>query len=310
MIKPAHLEPGDLIAVVSPSSPVPQDELEQGIRAIESRGYRVAVGDHVLATHPANTYLAGTDAQRAGDLNAMFARNEVKAIFCSRGGYGAMRALPLLDWEQIARHPKIVTGYSDITSLHTALERHANLVSFHSPLTTTLPRLDDTSSALFWQLLETPMPGGTLPAPPETLRSVVPGAAEGELTGGCLCLLAHACGSPYAPDFRGKIVLIEDVNEAIYRADRDLAQLRNAGLLQEAAGFVIGTISRWEDQEEKPPKNSVNALWEEFFMPLGKPTLAGFPFGHEPNPLTLPLGIRARLDADAKQVTLLEAATV
>jgi muramoyltetrapeptide carboxypeptidase len=138
----------------------------------------------------------------------------------------------------------------------------------------------------------------------------VGGRAEGALAGGCLCLLAHACGSNFAPDFRGRIVLIEDVGEAVYRADRYLIQLRNAGLLQQAAGFVVGALTGWQKQEADPPRSTPDALWRDLLAPLGKPTITGFPFGHEANPLTLPLGVRVRLDADAKTLTLLESATI
>ena len=285
-----------------------QEELEQGVRRIRARGYNVSLGDHVLATMPENSYLAGTDAKRAYDLNEMFARKDVKAVFCARGGYGAMRLFDRLDYDILRDCPKIFTGYSDITSLHLALTQQAGYVTFHSPNATSLPNLDALSEAAFWKLLESPEPYGVLPARPNAMQTLVPGSVEGELAGGCLCLLAHACGSRHTPDFKNKIVLIEDVNEAIYRADRDLTQLRNAGALNEAAGFILGTISHWQKNEADPPVNTLDALWRDFFLPLGKPTLCGFPFGHEPNPLTLPLGVRTRLDADARTVTLLESA--
>ncbi|HZO87432.1 MAG TPA: LD-carboxypeptidase [Chthonomonadaceae bacterium] len=307
--RPRALRPGDTLGVASPSGPIEAEALQAGVAALEARGYRVVLGEHVRDTHPHNNYLAGTDADRAADLNALFAREDIAGILCARGGYGAMRLMDHLDWQAIATHPKVFVGFSDITSLHLALERHADLVTFHGPTLFGLPKLDLTAAGVFWQLLESPEPFGPLPAPPETIQTLVPGSVEGEMAGGCLCLLAHACGSSFAPDFRGKIVLIEDVNEAIYRADRDLTQLKNAGLLEEAAGFVIGALSDWPKHEDDPPRNTPEALWRDIFVPLGKPTIAGFPFGHVPNALTLPLGVRARLDADARTLTLLEPAT-
>lgn len=309
MRKPRTLKSGDTIGIVAPSSPIKEEGLRAGIAVLEARGYRVVVGEHILAKHVQNTYLAGTDVQRAADLNAMFARQDVDAIFCAGGGYGSMRLMDLLDWDTIRANPKPFVGYSDITSLHLALERKASLVTFHGKMVATLADMDETASHVFWRLLESPEPFGTLPADPDTLTTLVPGQAEGALAGGCLCLLAHACGSDFAPDFTDKIVLIEDVGEAIYRADRDLIQLRNAGLLDKAAGFVVGTITGWKRQEADPPLNSPDALWQDLLAPLGKPTIIGFPFGHEPNPLTLPLGVSARLDADARTLTLLEPAT-
>lgn len=305
--KPRALRPGDTLGIVAPSSPVEEERLRRGIERIEVRGYRVVVGDHVLAKAETNSYLAGSDAQRAADINRMFERPDIDGILCARGGYGAMRLVDLLNWEIIAREPKILAGYSDITSLHLMLSAFANTVTFHGPVVTSLPGLDETSAEVFWRMLENPAPYGELPADPAAFRTLVPGIAEGELAGGCLCLLARACGSRFAPCFRGKIVLIEDVGESIYRADRDLIQLRNAGLLDDAAGFVVGTVTGWQKLEEEGG-NTPDALWQDVLAPLGKPTITGYPFGHEPNPLTFPLGVRARLDADAGSVTLLDSA--
>jgi muramoyltetrapeptide carboxypeptidase len=304
----ARLEAGDTIGIIAPAGPVKQEELEQGVQLIQSRGYRVALGDHVLATMQGNSYLAGTDALRAYDLNEMFARKDVKAVFSARGGYGSMRLFDRLDYDILRDGPKVFAGYSDITSLHLALTQQAGYVTFYSPNVTSLPHLDALSQEVFWNLLESLEPYGPLPAPPDAMQTLVPGIVEGKLAGGCLCLLAHACASRHTPDFKNKLVLIEDVHEAIYRVDRDLTQLRNAGAFDEAAGFILGSVSHWQKNEADPPDNTLETLWRDFFLPLGKPTISGFPFGHEPNPLTLPLGVRARLDASTRTVTLLEPA--
>ena len=294
---------------MAPASPVPREELEQGVALLEGWGYRVVVGEHVLARHPSNDYLAGTDAQRVSDLNSMLAHDDIQAVLCARGGYGAMRLFDRIAWDSFASKPKLFVGYSDITSLHTAINQRCGWVTIHGPMVTALPKLDAEAAAVYCHLLESPTAFGTLPADPESIRTVTGGLVEGELAGGCLCLLARALGSPYAPDFRNKIVLLEDVGEEVYRADRDLMQLRNAGLLEQAAGFVIGNITRWQSHEPDPPLNTPDTLWQDFFGQLGKPVITGFPFGHEANPLTIPLGIRARLDANARTLTLLEAAT-
>jgi muramoyltetrapeptide carboxypeptidase len=307
--KPAPLRPGDTIGILAPSGPVTPEVVQKGVEIVEARGYRVVLGEHLYATIPGTDYLAGDDAGRRADLDTLFAREDIAAIFCAKGGYGSMRLIDALDWPTIAAHPKIFVGYSDITSLHLALARHTGLTTFYGTNLISLSRLDAMAQRVFWQMLEEEAPFGTLPADPQPLQTIVPGSVEGLLTGGCLSLLAHACGASFAPDLRGKIVLIEDVGEAIYRVDRYLTQLRNAGLLQEAAGFVLGTVTGWRNHEADPPRNSLDALWRDIFPPLGKPTLAGFPFGHEPNPLTLPLGVRARLDADAHTLTLLEPTT-
>ena len=309
MKRPQALRRGDTVGIVAPASPVPREELEKGVALLEARGYRVAVGQNVLARHPSNDYLAGTDAQRAADLNEMLTREDIQAVFCARGGYGAMRLFDLIAWDRIAPHPKIFVGYSDITSLHTALAQRCGWVTFHGPMIAAISKLKAKAAEVYWQLLENPQACGTLPAAPESMTTISGGQAEGELTGGCLCLLSRACGSAYTPDFRNKIVLIEDVDEPVYRADRDLMQLKNAGLLDQAAGFVIGNITGWQKQEADPPGNTPRTLWQDYFGALGKPVLADFPFGHEIDPLMIPLGVRARLDADARTLTLLDPAT-
>ena len=272
---------------------------------IEERGYRVRVSKHALDRHSENAYLAGTDADRAADLNGLFADPEVRAIFASRGGYGSSRLLPFLDWEMIQANPKPFVGYSDLTSLHTVFSRKPGFPTVHGAMLLTLMKSDERARDLFWRTLESPEPLGILPADPQGMNTVCGGIVEGNLTGGCLTLLAHLCGTPYAPDFTDKIVLIEDVGEAVYRADRLLTQLKLSGLLEAAAGFVIGHITGWKGQEGDESRNDPETLWRDTFAELGKPTISGFPFGHEPNPLTLPLGVRARLDADARTLTLL-----
>jgi muramoyltetrapeptide carboxypeptidase len=306
--KPFALRPGDTIGIPAPSSPVPKEELEKGIAVIQARGYKVVLGKHVYEKAPTNDFLAGTDADRAADLNDLLTREDIHAVFCARGGYGAMRLWDRLNWKEIARHPKIVCGYSDITSLHLGLEHWCSLITFYGPNAGSLPRLDTVSADCFWRMVEKPETFGVFPADSSKMQTLVGGKAEGELAGGCLSLLAHACGSACTPDLRGKIVLIEDVSEASYRVDRYLTQLQNAGLLQQAAGFVVGTVTGWRKHEEEPPKSTPEGVWKDVLAPLGVPTIINFPFGHEPNPLTLPLGVHARLDADARTLTLLEPA--
>ena len=306
MIHPTALRPGDCIGIAAPASPPNADAVQAGILLLEARGYHVMVGDHVLDTAPHCGYLAGRDEDRAADLNQLFANREVKAIFCARGGYGAMRLLDRLDWQTIRANPKIFVGFSDVTSLHLALARQSKFVTFHGPMLSTLTKCSAEARDIFWRLLEVPEPFGEYEVSAETMKTVVGGAAEGELAGGCLTLLAAACGTPDAPDFTGKLVLIEDVGEAVYRADRCLTQLKNAGLLQGAAGFIVGEITGWREQEPRPETNTPDSLWQDIFTPLNRPALSGFPFGHNPNPLTLPLGVRARLDATARTLTLLE----
>ena len=294
------------IGIVAPSSGARNDRLEKGIGLLEASGYRVALGDHLFDRHG---YLAGMDSARAADFTQMFARKNVDAVFCARGGYGAARISRLVDWDVVVANPKLFVGYSDITTLHLALERRARLITIYGPMVASLGGgLSEDCARLFWRMLTSIEPVGNIRTPEECIRTLVGGKVQGRIGGGCLALLAAAVGTPDAPDFRNRIVLLEDVDEAAYRVDRYLMQLLHAGILQQAAGFVIGTVTDWEKQEKGPAGITLERVWEDIMAPLGKPTIIGFPCGHEPDPATIPLGCLAELDADSGTLTLLESA--
>jgi muramoyltetrapeptide carboxypeptidase len=306
-IKPPALCPGDTIGVVSPSSYKALEALQPGIEKIQRRGYKLVFGEHAFDRRG---YLAGEDRDRAADLNAMFAREDVKAVLCTRGGYGASRILDYLDWDTIRAHPKPLIGYSDITTLHIAFLRYTDMVVYHAPMIITLSR-DVSEHAIqnLFDVLEKPEPLGTYDTREGNVQTLVPGIAEGELSGGCLCLVTATCGTPEQIDAKGKILCIEDVDEAPYAVDRMLTQLKRCGVLDEAAGFVIGEITDWQKHVSDPAESlTIEQVWQDIIVPLGKPAIIGFPFGHVANPLTLPLGVRARLDATAGTLTLLEPA--
>jgi muramoyltetrapeptide carboxypeptidase len=304
--KPPRLRPGMTIGVIAPSSALRDERLERGIARIEARGYRVRRGDHLYTRHG---YHAATDAMRAADLTAMFADPEVDAVFCARGGYGAWRIVDRIDWDVVAANPKLFVGYSDITTLHLAMERRAGLVTIHGPVVTTLGAdMATDCEECFWRVLEEVEPFGCYCVCGREPAPLVPGKAVGRLAGGCLSLLAASAGTPDAPSFRHRIVLIEDVHETVPHVDRHLSQLLRAGAFEGAAGIVVGTVTGWDKDLEKPATISLDDVWRDRLAPLGIPTMVGFPFGHEPNPLTLPLGCLAELDADRSHLTLLESA--
>jgi len=292
------------IGIASPASAPPDDRLEQGIAILRARGYRVVLAPHA---RDRRGYLAGSDQDRAADLTGLFARPDVHAVFCSRGGYGACRMVDLVDWHVVRASPKAFVGFSDITTLHLAFERRARLATLHGPMVVTLGGGISAGAAdCFWRMLERPVPFGEYAA--AGARTLVPGIAEGPLAGGCLSLLSAAVGTPDWPDFRGRIVLIEDVGVPTYMVDRCLVQLARAGCLREAAGFVVGAATGWRDQERDPAEITPDDLWQELLAPLGRPAIVGFPFGHEPDPFTLPLGCLARLDAGRAVLEVLEPA--
>ena len=289
------LESGDTVALVSPASPLGRDKLDRIIALLEEEGYRVRVMPHALDW---TDHLAGTDEDRAADLMAAFDDPEIAAVLCTRGGYGCARLFPLLDLDRMASSGKPLIGFSDITTLHLALVRRG-VATVHAPMALTLhydraPWVTES----FRRVLR-----GDLTVPEDAPRAatLVPGIAEGEIIGGCLCLLCDSVGTPEALETEGRILLIEDVDEAPHRIDAMLTHLLNAGLLGRCAGIVIGEMTR---SDERIDEGIGGRPWREIvrdrIVPLGIPTVVDFPFGHAPRGmLTLPLGLRARLDAEA-----------
>ncbi len=295
------LRPGDTVSLVSPASPLEADRLERITAILEGDGYHVRVLPHALDR---TDHLAGTDEDRAADLMAAFDDPDVDAVLCTRGGYGCARLFPFLDLDRMAASGKPFYGFSDITTLHLALLRRG-AATVHSPMALTLsydraPWVVES----FRRVLR-----GDFAVPDDAPRGVtlVPGIAEGEVTGGCLCLLTDSLGTPEALETAGRILMIEDVDEAPHRIDAMLTHLLNAGLLQVCAGIVVGEMTR---TDERVDEGIGNRPWREIFReriaPLGIPTILDYPFGHAPRGmLTLPLGLVARLDAGAGTLTYL-----
>ncbi|MCC6442502.1 MAG: LD-carboxypeptidase [Armatimonadetes bacterium] len=306
-MKLSALRPGDTIGLIAPASPPDPAKLERGIACLEARGYRVKTAPHLSDRRG---YLAGSDPDRAADMAAMFADPEVRAVFCARGGYGSIRLLEHLDYPAIAAHPKIFLGYSDITSLHLSLRRECGFPTFHGPMPAAeMPSLDAFAGQSLWDALtDTPVPRQLAfdsgRAAPYTL---VGGSAEGPLVGGCLCLVASSLGTPWEIETSGHILFLEDLHEEPWRVDRMLTQLKLAGKLEEAAGFLLGHFPH-PSPESPEPFLGLDDIYTDILAPFGKPALCAYPIGHVDHPLTLPVGCRARLDADDCALTILESA--
>jgi len=301
--KPKALQPGDLIEVVSPASPIAPEKIIRAQQLLENEGYRVRVAPHAF---DADGHLAGTDVNRAKDLNRAFGDPEVKGILCSRGGYGCARLLPHLDLDAMAASEKMFLGFSDITTLHLALNQRG-LVTIHSPMMITLSV--DRPEWVYSSFRNVFKGGDPIPTDAPRGETVVPGIAEGIVTGGCLCLLTDSLGTPNPLELKDRIVLIEDVDENPHRVDAMLTHLLNTGIAGEAAGYVVGEMTRTDERSDasiggKPWREIVT----ERLAPLGRPLIVNFPFGHAPAMLSLPLGIPARLDAEQGSLTYLESA--
>lgn len=313
IIRPKVLKKGDTVGFVTPSTYVcSPDEIATALRTAEYFGLRVKMGPNVRKRAG---YLGGSIAERANDVNAMFADREVKAIFAIRGGYGSAQILPALDYGLIARNPKIFQGYSDITAMHLAIHRKTGLVTFHGPVM--LSGFTPYTIEHFRRALFETKPIGVVTNPPEanalrpnhTLRTVRGGRARGPLIAGNLTLISTTMGTPYEIETRGKILCIEDVGEEPYSLDRMLTQLRLSGKLDAAAGIAFGECARCAPREFRPGFDSNFSLGEivdDILGALKIPVLAGLTFGHTADQLTLPLGCMAELDADRGTLTIEE----
>jgi muramoyltetrapeptide carboxypeptidase len=295
------LRTGDTVGVVATSAAVESVYLERGIGALVAMGYRVKVSARVLDRCG---ILAGSDRDRARELNAFFADSSVKAIFSARGGYGCGRLLPLIDFDAIARAPKIFLGFSDATYMLNAMVERAGAVTFHGPMIAMdfAHGLTHRSTEHLTRLLS----GETRRFELEAREVLRPGAAEGELIGGCLSVLVAMIGTPFAPRFDGRILFLEDTGEKAYRIDRMLVQLRQAGVFNRVAGIVFGAIRPLEGSEQESVR--IAEFVADQTVGLECPVLFGIEAGHGTENMTLPLGVRMKLESAGRRLVMTEPA--
>jgi muramoyltetrapeptide carboxypeptidase len=314
--KPRRLRQGDRVAIVAPATPwEARSELLRAVAALEEWGLEVVLGSHVNDRH---AYLAGRDADRAADLAWAFGDPGIRAVFCLQGGYGTPRLVPLLDRDTIAGNPKALCGYSDITTLHLAIERWAPTptITFYSNGAMGVGAADasELSKGSLHRALFSDEPYGAIPPDPDDpyVRTITGGVAQGRLTGGCLDLVCQTLGTPIEIDTRGRILYLEDLDSDTYEVDGRLTHLRNAGKLAEAAGIVIGEMKDvgWRfDKAAFMQDMSIEDVLEEVIGPLGVPCIHGLPIGHGKHHITVPHGALATLDADAGTLVVEEVVT-
>ncbi|WP_030900444.1 S66 peptidase family protein [Streptomyces sp. NRRL F-5126] len=299
LTRPRRLVPGDRVAVVAPSGPVPEDRLQAGLDILRGWDLDPVVAPHVLDRHPRFGYLAGEDADRARDLTAAWCDPDVAAVLCARGGYGAQRMVDLLDWDAMrAAGPKAFVGFSDITALHEAFATRLGVATLHGQMTSAAVFLKDAESQQHLRAtLFEPESVQTLGLP--TARALVPGRARGITLGGCVSLLAADLATPHArPSAAGGLLMIEDTGEEAYRLDRILTQLLRAGWLDGVAGIGLGS---WQ---ECGPYEEVRDVFLDRLGGLGVPVVEEMGFGHGDTALTVPFGVPAVLDAGTATLTL------
>ena len=308
-IKPQRLKKGDAVMLVTPGSFIGDEPLQKAIQNLESLGLQVFLSDHIRAK---KGYTAGTVEERVADLHQAFARPDIKAVWCARGGYGCAQLLPYLDFDLIQKNPKILIGFSDITILLHAVTLKTGLITFHGPVGSS----EFSSYTRKWlqQTLFTPAASLNMPKSEEQINGLVPftirpGKAKGILFGGNLTLLASAVGTPWMPDLKGKIVFMEEIGEKPYRIDRMITQIQQGTNIHEAEGIILGHFTDCEADSgdlSLSLKQTLLSAFKFFDKPLGY----GYTWGHIDQMTTLPIGLQAAINTDDFSLTLLESPVI
>ena len=315
MIKPARLKEGDTIGVISPASPSEKrSEVYRAKEYLEGLGYKVVIGKNVNKT---KGITAASEEDRLEDIHEMFRRDDIDVVFVTQGGYGSAQLLRNLDFELIRTHPKILTGFSDITSLHLAINKVCDMVTFHAPGMARFndEELTDYTKESFFKNLMSPEPPGEIKkdSPKKWWVTLHGGTVEAPVIGGNLTLICATLGTPWEIDTKGKILFFEEVEAEPWVIDHMLSHMRNAGKLDDAVGFAVAECTDCIPKRNDPgyfTDLSVEDVLDYYLKPLGKPVLYGLPMGHSDDLATLPLGVMTRLDADNKTFTVLESGVI
>jgi len=286
IVYPSALTAGDTVGIVAPAGVFDHMKLHRGISVLEQMGFHVFTPKGLFEKED---YLAGSDEHRAHLLNHLFQEPSVKAVICARGGFGSIRILSLLNYKCIRESRKIFLGFSDITALLFSFQARCGLVSFHGPMITSLADANKKSRQAMYKALTSNRKLILKPAKGLTIKS---GSRAGTVTGGNLATLCHLVGTPFEPDLKGHILIIEDIGEPHYKIDRMLIQMKLAGCFEGLAGLALGSF------EDCGKLEGVYRIVERVFKEYDFPVLAGFEIGHGKTNLTFPVGLKATLDAD------------
>lgn len=315
-LRPKRLKPGSVVGIISPASATfLKEDLDIVRDVVKALGLVPRIAPHVMKRYG---YFAGTDRQRASDINDFFRDRTIAAILPIRGGWGCSRLLPYLDYELIRKNPKILLGFSDLTALILAINAKTNLVTFHGP--NGLTSWNSTQTEYFRRLifkgedltfanLKSGADSDRLMQVKYRIQTITPGKAKGKLFGGNLSVLSTLVGSPYLPDFKGAILFLEDVQENIYRIDRMMTHLKLAGVFEQLAGFIFGQCSSCNPGEGYGSL-TLEEVIQDHIKPLKIPAWFGASIGHIETILTLPIGLEVEIDANAGTIGMLQPAVV
>lgn len=300
MIIPPYLKKGDCIGLICPSGYMPAEKTKACVQTLQQWGFTVSIGKTTGHRHH---YFSGTDEERASDLQAMLDDDNIKAILCARGGYGMSRIIQHIDYKKFKRNPKWVIGFSDITLLHNYINNKLKTASLHAPMAGAFN--DGGAEGEYVQSLRAALTGKKIKyhCKPSLLNRT--GAAEGELTGGNLALLAHSIGSPWEPDTKNKILFIEDTGEYLYNIDRMMLQLKYAGKLDKLSGLIVGSFSDMKDTQIPFGQDVYSIIWDKV-KEYDYPVCFDFPVGHVPENYALLSGQMHRLSVTKNNISLKE----
>lgn len=312
VIKPKRLRKGDLIGVISPaSSPNELERIEKGVKYLEGLGYKVDVGKNVGKVHG---YLAGTDEERLDDLHSMFSNKDVKAIFNVRGGYGSGRLLDKINYGLIKRNPKIFVGYSDITALQMAFLKKTGLVTFAGPMVAVdfaSDNVDPFTEENFWKIITSSKKIGKINNPNnEKFYTLSKGRGEGSLIGGNLALLISLMGTDYQPNFSNSVLLLEDIGEDPYRIDRMFYQLKYAKVFSKIKGVILGRFVDCYIKDKTQSSLTLNDVISDYLEELKIPVLYNVKHGHIKENLTIPWGLKTKINTSRCFIEITESAVV
>jgi muramoyltetrapeptide carboxypeptidase len=309
-IKAKALRPGDVIGIVALASPPrSEDRISKSIAYFEHLGYRVELGLHVRDNMSAGSYLAASDKHRAADLHAMFRSKHIRAIFYHRGGYGSIRLLDTIDYDLVRKNPKIIVGYSDATALFAALYKKTGLAScFFGPMpgVDLWDNIDPFTEEQFWRAMTSSKPLGALPLGNDEgilLTKSKSSIVQGNMTGGNLTVFTSLLGTPYQPSFKGKILMIEEIDEKPRKLDAHFAQLRLAGCFAHASAILLGQFTNCNNDPDAPSQ-TLKEIFADYFGKLKIPVLSNLPFGHEQRMWTIPYGAKLQIESKNGRVKI------